>query len=310
MFPRAYKHVLVILLLALASPSARCAAPDDEHPASALQLYNDGTEKLTDGKLSEAEACLQGAVASQNEKIQPPALYNLGEVRFRQGAEELKKGPQSQNTSAVAGHALESGDNAIHAVDQALAGEDVQAMVSAYLQGRGARKELKAATEAVKKAMDTYGSVLTKWQRATGDFKSSFELSPADLGAKTNADVVDRNIAKLVDKQQLMMMSMSGLAKKRSDLGKKMAALKQKMPPGEGDKLTGKGDDDDDDDDQQPRGPKEGEKEPGPKDGKQMQLTQEEAVHLLDMLKLDGNRKLAMGTNEMGKPKDRKGRDW
>jgi hypothetical protein len=253
---------------------------------------------------------LQSAIASQDERIQPPALYNLGEVRFREGAEELKKGPQPKSTDAKSAQALESGGNALRALDAALAGEDQQAMLSAYFQGRGARRELKDAMGAVKKAMDTYGVVLSKWQRAAGDFKSSHELLPSDVGAKTNADVVDRQIAKLIDREQINMMAMQGMAKQRSDLGKKMAALKQKMPGGDAEKMKGKGDDDEDDEEKDAKGPLEGQKEPGPKDGKEMQLTQEEAARLLDMLKLDGNRKLAMGTNELEKPKDRKGRDW
>jgi tetratricopeptide (TPR) repeat protein len=310
MWYRLPKISLLIAGLMVLAAGARAADADGEKTASPLQLYNDGTQKLSDGKLQEAEACLQGAVASQNERIQPPALYNLGEVRFREGAEEFKKGPKSQPTAATAGRALDNGTLAMRAADAALAGEDVQAMVSAYLQGRGSRKELKSAIEAVKKAMETYGGVLTKWQRAAGDFKSSYELAPGEAGAKTNADVVDRNIAKLVDLQQMMAQALGNLAKQRSDLGKKMAQLKQKMPDGDADKLKGKGDDDDEDEDKQAKGPKEGEEEPGPKDGKEMQLTQEEAARLLDMLKLDGNRKLAMGTNDVGKPKDRQGRDW
>ncbi len=309
MWQRAYKIVLMVAGLAIAG-CVFGAASEGERADSPLKLYNDGTQKLTEGKLQEAEACLQGAIASQNEKIQPPALYNLGEVRFRQGAEDLKKGPQSQDTAATARRAFDSAGNAIRAADEALAGEDLQALVAAYMQGKGARKELKAATAAVKKAMETYGGVLAKWQRAAGDFKSSHELFPADEDAKKNGEVVDRYIAKLVDQQQLMMQAMAGLAKQKDDLGKKMAELKKRMPNGSGPKLTGKGDDDDDDEDKQPPGPKDGEEEPGPKDGKEMQLSREEAARLLDMLKLDGNRKLPMGTNELGKPKDRKGRDW
>src|SRR6188508_2307044 len=54
-------------------------------PATPRELYNEGTARLRDGKLREAEALLQVAVASNNEKIQTPALYNLGHTRFRQG---------------------------------------------------------------------------------------------------------------------------------------------------------------------------------------------------------------------------------
>jgi tetratricopeptide (TPR) repeat protein len=302
--------ILWLMTMAAVLPGINGLASEADHAATPLQLYNDGTKQLDKGKFQEAEACFQGAVASQDERIQPPALYNLGEVRFRQGAEELKKGPQPKATDERTATALEVGSDAIRMVDAALASQDEQAMLSAYFQGRGARHELKDAMGVVKKAMDTYGAVLSKWQRAAGDFKSSHELSPADVDAKTNAEVVDRYIAKLIDREQINQMAMQGMAKQRSDLGKKLAKLKQKMPGGDADKMKGKGDDDDDDDEKDAKGPTEGEKEPGPKDGKEMQLTQEEAARLLDMLKLDGNRKLAMGTNEMIKPKDRKGRDW
>src|SRR5262249_23602634 len=157
------------------------------------------TEKFRQGKLREAEATLQMAVVSQNEKVQVPALYNLGHVRFQEGVEELKGGPNAKASEAASKRATDDAEAAIQAADDALGGWDVQAIVSAYMQGRGARKELKAAAEAVKRAMDSYGAVLSKWQRASGDFKSAYELRPADSDARLNAEVVDRSIAKLVD---------------------------------------------------------------------------------------------------------------
>ena len=295
---------------ALVASPAGAAGERDGSVSTPRQLYNDGTRKLGEGKLQEAEACLQGAVASQNEKVQGPALYNLGETRFREGAEELKKGPKAQAAGATSQRAYDNAGSAIQAADAALAGEDVSALVSAYMQGRGARKELKAATEAVKKAMETFGSVLGKWERASGDFKSTYELSPADGDAKTNAAVVDRSIAKLVDQQQMMMQAMSGMKQQKDELGKKLAQLKQRMPEGAGDKPKGKGDDEDDDEDDKPKGPHDGQEEPGHKDGKETFLTREEAARLLGMLKLDANRKLSLGGDEPGKPKERKGRDW
>jgi hypothetical protein len=279
---------------------------------SPLKLYNDGTKRLREGKLQEAEACLQGAVASQNDHVQGPALYNLGHARFREGIVDLKKGPNQQAVTVRSKQASEGGTGAIQAADQALAGDDVDAMVQAYLRGRGARKELKGATEAVRSAMEIYGGVLAKWRRASGDFKSDFELAPRDIDAKTNADLVDQNIARLVDMQQMMMQMMQGMAQQRSELGKKLAELKKKMPKDKGDQMKGgSGDDDDDEEDgKKPKEPKDGMEEPSPKNGKEMMLTFEEAARLLDMLKLDGNRKLPYGTNEMARPKDRKGRDW
>src|SRR2546425_13266720 len=84
----------VVLGLGLAILPSSASASDNEGPASAQQFYNQGTQKLREGKLREAEASLQMAVASQNEKVQVPALYNLGHARFREGVEELKVGPE------------------------------------------------------------------------------------------------------------------------------------------------------------------------------------------------------------------------
>ncbi len=283
-------------------------------PATPLPaaLYNDGTQKLKEGKLPEAESYLQSAVATQDEKIQPPALYNLGHAHFQQGVKALKDGPSPGAVHDTASHALDNGDAALHAIDQALAQDDVREMVSAYMRGRGARKELKSAIGAVQRAMDTFGGVLAKWRRASGDFKSSHELRPSDADALKNADVVDRCIARLVDLELPLMPGVSSMEDKREELRRKMQALKKKAGGGMDQKSMGAGDDDDDDD-QSPKGPKQGDQdEGGPmKEGREIPLSPEDAERLLGMLRLDANRKLILGgTNENGKPITRKGRDW
>src|SRR5580704_468669 len=103
LFNRATKICLLVLAMAWSA----VAAPDgpDATPAKPREFYNDGTKKLRAGKLSEAETSLQAAVAGQNEKIQPAALYNLGEVRFNQGAQELKKAPGGDSMRAKTGYA-------------------------------------------------------------------------------------------------------------------------------------------------------------------------------------------------------------
>jgi hypothetical protein len=300
-------------LCIFAGNASSASGEPDKISSSPRQLYNDGTQRLRDGKFQEAEACLQGAVASQESRVQGPALYNLGETRFSQGVQDLKKSPNPKAMSEVSQHASDNATGAIQAVDKALASEDLQAMVDAYYRGRGARKELKDAITAVKAAMESYGGVLAKWQRASGDFKSDYELVPSDNDAKINADLVDQHIARLIDTHHMMMQMMDGMSKQRSELGKKLKDLKKKMPGAEGDKLKGgPGDDDDDDDNgKKPPEPKDGMEEPGPKNGQQMVLSYEEAARLLDMLKLDANRKLPLGgTNGTATPKDRKGRDW
>jgi Arc/MetJ family transcription regulator len=276
------------------------------------EFFNAGTRQLQAGKWREAETALQTAAPADNAVVQPGALYNLGHVRFEQGADILKKAPDGDSTRQRADAAADLGQSAIRAADAALASDQVDALVRAYLQGRGARKELKAAAEAVKKALTAYAGVLSRWQRSSGDFKSAHEMQPALTNAQFNAEVVDRRIAALVDQQQMMMQSGQCAGDKMDDLKKKLDQLKGKIPDGMLPKCTD-GDEDEEDDGDKPREPK---KEDGPgqerpaKRGLEIQITEEDALRLLESFQLDGNRKLPMGGNEQGKPVDRKGRDW
>lgn len=300
---------LIAFGLAILPCAASSSDGQDPEMQTSRQLYNKGTKKLQEGKLQEAESFLQSAVSGQNESVQGAALYNLGHVRFKAGLEELKKAPEGKSTSARSQHSLDMGSGALQAIDDALAGEDVRAMVGAYQRGRGARKELKSATEAVKQAMESYGGVLRKWQRASGDFKSTVELNPSDKDAENNADFVDRNIAKLIDIQQMMMQNQAQMEGQREELRQKLKKLKGKIPqelapPGGG------GEDDEEQEGEKPKEPKAGMKEGPSKDGKERQLTPEEAERLLGMLRLDTNRKLPLGMGNTGEKKDVKRRDW
>src|SRR5262249_20048128 len=163
----------------------------------------------------------------------------------------------------------------IQAADDALGGWDVQAIVSAYMQGRGARKELKAAAEAVKRAMDSYGAVLSKWQRASGDFKSAYELRPADSDARLNAEVVDRSIAKLVDTQRAMMQCSQCTKNNRESLRQKMAELKKRMPKDVKQQCEKGEEDEEEDEEKPPKEPQAGQQETKPKDGQEKLLTPE-----------------------------------
>jgi len=276
-------------------------------PATPREFYNAGTQQLRTGKLREAEAFLESAVTSQQESLQAPALYNLGHVRFSQGIEVLKKSPPTGPTRARAQTAAQHGDEALRQADEALGGNDLQRLVAAYLRGRGTRKELKAATEAVRRAITVHGAALARWQRASGDFKSVVELHRTDADAEHNADVVDRCIAKLVDSLREMQQCANGMCDKAGQLNDKLKQLKgripaQNMPPG----ATG----DDDEDEDFPMGQQQGQEEGPSKEGKEMTLTQEQAGWVLDGFKLDSERRLPMGQGEQAPPKDRNRPTW
>jgi hypothetical protein len=290
-----------------ATSSATNSAPEPPPPSNPREFFNAGTRKLHEGKLREAEAFLESALSSQIQTLQPSALYNLGEVRFNQGIEELKKASESGQTTARGNMAARDAGDAIKVADDALASDDIQKMVAAYLHGRGVRKELKAATEAVRRAMGTYGVALGKWQRASGDFKSTAELSTKAADATQNAEIVDRYIAKLIDSLREMQQAANAAGEKNPKLNEKLKELKgripaDQMPPGAA------GDDDEDDDN--PFGPKPDEKEGPSKEGKEMQLSPEQAGWLLEGFKLDSERRLPMGQGPQAKPKDRTGPTW
>lgn len=296
----------VIVSTALAESSAT-TAPAPNPPATPRDFFNAGTVKLREGKLKEAEAFFESALAAQRESLQPPALYNLGHVRFGQGVEELKKGPAGRSTAAR-GKALakEAGD-AIQAADDALASNDVQKMVAAYIHGRGVRKELKDATKAVKQAMQTHGTALARWQRSEGDFKSTVELKPSDADAQQNADTVDRLIAKLIDTLHQLEQAAGAMGDKAPDLGDKLKQLKGKipapdMPPGAA------GDEEDDED--FPKGTEPGQKEGPTKQGEEMELSPEQAGWLLDAFRLDTERRLPMGQKDTAEPKNPNRATW
>ena len=283
------------------------AAPEPAPPDTPREFYNAGTRQLGAGKLREAEAFLQSTLDSQNQRLQSPALYNLGIVRFGQGAEQLKKGPAAKPTLERGHSAAQQADAALRQANEALGGNDLDRMVAAYMRGRGARKELKAATEAVRRALQAHGAVLTRWERASGDFKSAAELNSADADARHNSEVLDRCIAKLVDSLREMQQCLNGMCDKGKQLGEAMKQLKGRipapnMPPGAA------GDDEEEED--QPFGPKPGQEEGPSKDGKEMTLSPEQAGWLLDAYKLDSERRLPMGQGPQAEPKDRSRPTW
>ena len=303
------QSLLLAALVAGASLSALAVETARLEPVTPRELYNDGTARLREGKLREAEASLQVAVASNHEKIQTPALYNLGHTRFKQGMETLKEIKDGKGTQSRGEDAAERGEDAIQAADRALSGFSIDHLVEAYMQGKGARKELKAATEAVKKALDQYGVVLQRWQRSSGDFKSAYELRSAASDARDNAGIVDQHIARLVDELNQAKATCEKCQNAGNKLKEKMKKLKEMMPEQQKKQCENPGEEEEDEEGK-PRLPKEGEKEGPSKDGHEIPLSPEEAGRMLEAMRLDGNRKLPIGVGDSTPPKGRTGKQW
>jgi len=294
-------------LVAVAGGTAP-SSPEPAPPTSPREFYNAGTRKLREGKLREAEPLLESALASQQESLQPVTLYNLGHVRFSQGLEELKKAPPGRATLAGGQAASQQTDQAIRSAAEALAGDDLQKMVEAYLQGRGRRRELKAAMAAVRRALEAHGATLNRWQRAAGDFRSAVELNPSQADARHNAEVVDRWIAELVDTLRELEQLANAMANQKRDLGDKMKQLKGRLPAQ--DMPPGAAGDDEDEDEDQPMGPQPGQKEGPTREGEELTLSPEQAGWLLEGFRLDAERRLPMGPNQQAEPRNRNRPTW
>ncbi len=277
-------------------------------PSTPREFFNAGTRKFQENKLKEAEALLEAALASQQERIQSPALFNLGHIRFAQGAEELKKGPPAGPTAERGRNATQLADEAIRDANESMAANDVQRMVRSYMAGRGARRELKAAALAVKKALEAHAKVLGKWDRASGDFKSALELNPADKDARENAEIVDRNIARLIDSIRELQQAAMAMGDKNQQLGEKLKHLRGMIPAP--DAPPGAAGEEEDEEDF-PFGPQPGQKEGPTKEGEEMSMSPEQAGWMLEGFKLDSERRLPMGEGDkQTDPKQRSGRTW
>jgi tetratricopeptide (TPR) repeat protein len=282
-------------------------------PGNARDLYNLGTRKLRDRKFQEAEALFNQALAKQDESVQAQSLYNLGHVRFNQGDELLKKSGDAKAASARGRAAAKQAEDAVRVASEALETGELQKLTSAYMNGRGSRRELKAATKAVKRALEIHGAALQRWQRSLDDFKSSVELNPSDTNAQQNVQTMERSIAKLVDSIREMQQAAAMMAQQGQKLREKMKQMGGKipepmMPPG------AKGEDEEEDEGEdgkkEPPEMRPGMQEKAGKEGEELKLTPEEAQWILDGFKLDGGQRLPMGQGDSAEPKDRKGRNW
>ena len=277
-------------------------------PVTARDFYNAGTDLMTAKKYADAERMFESALARQDERVLPAALYNLGHARFDDGAELLKKGPDAQKVAARGNTVAAAGTQAVRAEQSALDENDLSKMIAAYLEGRGVRHALRDAEKAVQEALENDGNTLRKWRGAADDFKSAAELNPADTNAVRNAQIVEQHIADLVDNLQKMRQMAAAMAGQHQQMNSLLSQLKgripmENMPPG-----AAGGDDDEDVD----PGSLAGQKENPSREGDQMQmpLSPDQAGQILDGLSLDGGRRLQMGDQQVDPPKDRKGRDW
>ncbi len=286
--------------------AAHGAGNQPELPRSARHLFNLGTQNLRESRWREAEAALDAAVNSNDAEIQPLALYNLAQVRFRAGMETLKGSLASDALEARSEQGIQSADSAIKSAETALAGGDIKAVVAAYRTGRATSKSLKQVLDAIKGSSDACGAVLLRWQRAANDFRSAMELRVGYENARLNAAAVDRHVVELTNEQWKIQEIRNAVAARKADLQKFLDALKRRLPPEESKGEHG-ADDDDSRDPSQSSKPDDQENKGD--NGKELVLTPEEAMRLLSSLRLDLSRQYSAG-NLPNDRQNRAGRTW
>jgi hypothetical protein len=294
------------------------AAKAAVHPAR--NLYNEGVTKLAANELREAETALRSAVETNDEGVQPSALYNLGHVRFLQGKETLKGEGNRQQLLDSSDAATALAEEVIRRVTPIAESDDLNELISAYMEARAARKRLRLAKEQSTRELDLLGSALFRWRRSVGDFRSAHELNQANTDASFNADVVERHIEELLNFQRVLIESQGKGGKQREKLKELMKCMRVKIP-----KEMQRGSDDEEDDEEEER--PEGDQPPEGESAKQQQQRigsdREIDPDMLRVLKEKmPQRTMSVGQEgEVGsqgsrinpKPRDpkfRKGRDW
>ncbi|MEI7728689.1 MAG: VWA domain-containing protein [Verrucomicrobiota bacterium] len=286
--------------------AAQGAGKGTELSRSPRTLFNCGTQSLREGRWREAEAAINAAVTSNDATVQPLALYNLGQVRFRAAQEVLKGTPTAGDLETRSEQGILSADSAIKTADAALAGSDLRAAVSAYRMGRATVKSLRQTLDAVKGSADTYGMVLQRWQRAADDFKSALELRIGYENARINAGIVDLHIEELTKERWKIQEIRDAVDAKKMELQQRLDALKRRLPPEES---RGEHGADDDASKDPSQSSKPDEQEHKGENGKEMVLTPEEAMRLLSSLRLDLSRQYSTG-NLPNDRQNRAGRTW
>ena len=280
--------------------------------------YNEGVDKLSQNELREAEAAFRQALQTNHAKVQPPALYNLGHVRFLQGKETLKGEGNRQLLLDSSAAAMALAEEVIRRTEPVADSTDIQELVSAYMEARAARKRLRMTRDEGTRELDLLGSALSRWRRSVGDFRGAHELEPAHQDASFNADVVERHIDELLKFKKKVEEQQANVGQQREKLKELMKKMRGKIPA----EMQRGSDDEEDDEEEEPQEPK-----PGETPKQQQQRIGGEREIDPDMLRVL-KEKMPQRTMSVGQegeqemqgfrpdgrrpnePRNRKGRDW
>ena len=330
-------RTLLPLLLAAAAAAAPAPSPSASAPPAAAdelarldarELHNRGTRRLAEGDLAGAEEALRASLGRDADALRPPALHNLGHVRFGKGKAALGGRTAGDVTElSIARSYLEAADADISDMK-----DQIELLDKAKAEGR--EPDYVPATSALGGGISTYrtikklipkeeamvtkrGGVIAAWTRSVGDFRGAHELDAADEQAKANADAVEELLRSLRRETAALEEAIEAQKKKLEELREVIRELVKRIPD---DKLPQNTEGDGDEDEnflpperQKPKGagkePKKGE------EGKEQKMTEQEARGSLEGLKNEFGRKMPAGGQDGkggsgGKSAEKKGKDY
>jgi tetratricopeptide (TPR) repeat protein len=321
------RNLLPLLILMSAGLAAE-KAPDELTKLDARELHNRGTQRLAEGDLAGAEDALRASLGRDVDPLRPPALHNLGHVRFGKGKSVLGGKTAGDVTElSIARSYLEAADADISDMK-----DQIELLDKAKAEGR--EPDYVPATAALGGGINTFRTikklipkeeamvtkrigVVAAWTRSVGDFRGAHELDAADGQAKANADAIEELLRALRRETNALEEAIEAQRKKLEELRAVIQELVKRIPD---DKLpqNAEGDEEDDENFLPPerQKPKSGKGDPKEgKPGEEQKMTEQEARGSLEGLKNEFGRKMPAGNQDSkggkgGKPADKKGKDY
>ena len=322
------RNLLPLFILMSAGLAADKAPVDELAKLDARELHNRGTQRLAEGDLAGAEEALRASLGRDIDPLRPPALHNLGHVRFGKGKTVLDGKTAGDVTElSIARSYLEAADadisdmkDQIELLDKAKAEgrePDYVPATSALGGGISTFRTIKKLIPKEEAMVTKRNGVVATWTRSVSDFRGAHELDAADAQAKANADAIEELLRALRRETNALEEAIEAQRKKLEELRTVIQELVKRIPD---EKLpqNAEGDEEDDENFLPPerQKPKSGKGDPKEgKPGEEKKMTEQEARGSLEGLKNEFGRKMPAGGQDGkggngGKPTDKKGKDY
>ncbi|MBM3826439.1 MAG: hypothetical protein FJ410_06980 [Verrucomicrobia bacterium] len=317
-----------IIIAALLVSASAAAAEDPLRDLDARELHNLGTTRLRAGDHAGAEEALRASLGRDVDALRPPALHNLGHVRFGKGRDALKGRTSGDLTEVtVARSFVEAADADIadmqdqiqHLDDAKKAGvePDYVPAQAALAGGIGTFRELRKLIPKEEAMLGRRGQADAAWTRSIADFRGANELDGADTAAQSNAEAVEE-LLRALRRQSADLEEMVEIQRKKlEELRETIRELIRRLPD---DQLPPQAQDGEDEEDlfpperRRPR-PQQGGRT-NPREGEERRMDEQEARGALEGLRNEFGRKMPSSRRPGeqpgagGKPEERKGKDY